>query len=172
MAARRYHTLVLASISHTGLYHLLINCISLLSFGPLVQQAIAPRPLWPMLLGASVSGSVVYLIMDCVLHRQRYSGGYLGLSAVTLALISFWARLYPERTLRFFVGPIPISMTANIALYALTTLSVVAALFPMAMGGASVSHSAHLGGLLFGYLYYEWWCLQRQSQRQKWKASV
>lgn len=167
----RYHTLVLASISHTGLYHLVVNCLTLLSFGPSVRQAIAPRPIWPILLGASLSGSAMFLIMDYFVHRHRYSGGCLGLSAVTLALMAFWARLYPERTLRFFLGPIPVSMTASMALYALVSWSLLATLFPMATNGDSIAHSAHLGGLLFGYLYYEWWSSSQRRRRQKWKTS-
>lgn len=143
--------------------------MTLLSFGPSVRQAIAPRPVWPVLLGASLSGSLMYIMMDYVVHRQQDSGGCLGLSTVTLGLIAFWARLYPERTLRFLLGPIPVSMTASMALYALLGWSLIAALFPM-VANDSIAHSGHLGGLLFGCLYYEWWS-SRRKRRQKWKTS-
>ena len=167
----RSQSLLLASISHKELYHLLVNYMVLLSFGPSVQQAIAPKPVWPILVGASLSGSAMYLFMGYVLQGQRYSKGCLGLSAVTLALTAFWARLHPEGTMRFLVGPIPVTLPANRALYALVAWSLVAALFPMMTGGDLVAHSGHLGGLLFGYLYYEWWLSQRRPRRQKCKLS-
>ncbi|GAX25124.1 rhomboid-like protein [Fistulifera solaris] len=164
---RRYHTLLLASVSHKGFYHLLVNCMSLLSVGPSVRQALAPNPVWPLLLGASLSGSGMFLIMNHV--TQSFSGG-LGLSDVTCALIAFWARLYPERTLQFRLGPIPVTMMAKKAVYALVAWSLAATLYPVISLGDSVGHSAHLGGLLFGYFYYDWFS-QQCKRRHKWKLS-
>ncbi len=163
---KRYHTLLLASVSHKGFYHLLVNCMSLLSFGPSVRQALAPNPIWPLLLGASLSGSGMFLIMN---HVTQRSWGGLGLSDVTCALIAFWARLYPEGTLGFYLGPIPVKMTAKKAVYALVTWSLAATLLPVITLGDSVGHSAHLGGLLFGYFYDDWFS-QQGKRRHRWKA--
>ena len=145
----RFHTILTSAISHVSLMHLLINSYALVNFGPQVRQSIASfgLPLWPFALGAALTGSLSYLFLT------RDGRGCLGLSAVTVAMMSFFARTYPSAQLGFIVGFIPIRLPAEYALYAIGIVS----LFGSLVRGLrdNVAHSAHLGGLVFGVAYFE-----------------
>lgn len=145
----RFHTILTSAISHVSLMHLLINGYALVNFGPQVRQSIASfgLPLWPFALGAALTGSLSYLFLT------RDGRGCLGLSAVTVAMMSFFARTYPNAQLGFIVGFIPIRLPAEYALYAIGLVS----LFGSLVRGLrdNVAHSAHLGGLVFGVVYFE-----------------
>ena len=158
LSAGRVGALFLSCISHAGIMHLLVNMVALLSFGPQVNAVLQSRsqwPLWQFMLGASLTGSLFYLLLD------RHQGGCMGLSGVTLALVAISSRFNPKQTLRFFLGPIPVRMTAEQALLVLTAWSIVGILVPSRSG---VAHSAHLGGLVFGCAYYELWTRRRYLQ--------
>ena len=145
----RFYTVLTSAVSHVSLMHLLINGYALVNFGPQVRQSIAAfgLPLWPFALGAALTGSLSYLFLT------RDGRGCLGLSAVTVAMMSFFARTYPNAQLGFLVGFIPIRLPAEYALYAIGLVS----LFGSLVRGLrdNVAHSAHLGGLLFGLAYFE-----------------
>uniref|UniRef100_A0A6U0IQP7 Peptidase S54 rhomboid domain-containing protein n=1 Tax=Minutocellus polymorphus TaxID=265543 RepID=A0A6U0IQP7_9STRA len=145
----RYHTILTSAMSHVSLMHLLINCYALYSFGPQVRQSIASfgLPLWPFALGSALTGSLFYLFLT------RDGRGCLGSSAITVALMAFFARTYPNAQLGFIVGFIPIRLPAEYALFAIGLVS----LFGSLVSGLrdNVAHSAHLGGLVFGVIYFE-----------------
>ena len=145
----RYHTILTSSVSHVSLMHLLINCYALLNFGPQVRQSIASfgLPLWPFALGSALTGSLFYLLLT------RDGRGCLGSSAITVALMAFFARTYPNAQLGFIVGFIPIRLPAEHALFVIGLVS----LFGSLVRGLrdNVAHSAHLGGLVFGMIYFE-----------------
>mmetsp|Transcript_32756 Transcript_32756/g.72231 ORF Transcript_32756/g.72231 Transcript_32756/m.72231 type:complete len:361 (-) Transcript_32756:482-1564(-) len=146
---KRYHTILTSAISHVSLMHLLINSYALLTFGPIVRDSIASfgLPLWPFALGSALAGSLFYLLLT------RDGRGCLGASAVTVAMMAFYARTYPSAQLGFVVGFIPIRLPAEYALFAMAAVS----LFGSLVRGLrdNVAHSGHLGGLVFGVVYFE-----------------
>mmetsp|Transcript_11698 Transcript_11698/g.18112 ORF Transcript_11698/g.18112 Transcript_11698/m.18112 type:complete len:346 (+) Transcript_11698:94-1131(+) len=157
----RYPALFLSAISHVSFTHLMVNMLTWLNMGPQLRQALVLNggwPLWPLVLGSALSGSLLYLLFT-------KDGGCLGLSGVTLAFLAVTARMYPNRD--FTIGRIfPIRVPAEIALGIFFLWSLLGSLAPASGGGRnSVAHAAHLGGILFGMGYYELWN-RRQWLRQ------
>ena len=158
MKSGRIHVLATATVSHISLYHILMNLVTFLSLGPSVQQALASTrwPLWPLMLGAAVTGNVAHLLLG---HRE----GCLGLSGVTLSFIAVLARLYPNRILGMrLMGIFPVRMPAHILLRILLVWSLLGSF----RKNTSIAHMTHMGGLLFGMAYFEVW------KRQSWKKST
>jgi membrane associated rhomboid family serine protease len=161
--AGRWGVLLLSCISHADPLHLLFNSVALVSFGPRVVKALQ-WPLWPFLIGAGLSGSGAFLLLD------RHQGGGMGLSGITLALLAFDALFKPEGNMTFTLGVIPVRMSAKHTLLVMLAWSIVGMLVPSRSG---VAHAAHFGGLLFGCSYYELWNRRVQlsptiRRMQKW----
>jgi membrane associated rhomboid family serine protease len=136
--------LILAALSHASLYHLLGNMVTLLAIAPGVARDIA-RPVWPLLLGSAMFSNALWVTL-------RRSGSCLGLSGVTMSVIAVQARAVPERVYRIFLaGVFPISLPANQILQILLLVSLVGSF----VNNSRIAHLTHLGGLLFGVLYYE-----------------
>jgi rhomboid-like protein len=149
----------LSAVSHSAPLHLLFNLFALVSLGPTVERVLAVSaswPLWPLLLGSAVSGSVFFLAFG------GSGGACMGLSGVTLALLSVYARFVPDRVMGTLIGGIiPLRMPAMQLVTMLTLWSIVG-MFLASAGGfgrggrrSQVAHATHLGGLMFGLLYYE-----------------
>lgn len=173
----RWPSLLLSAVSHSGFLHLLFNLVALLSLGPKVQHILLRNrnsistlhwPLWPLLMGAAVSGSMAYIVLD---FRKNAGGGCMGLSGVTLSLLAVYARFFPHATMGIMLaGVIPIRMTSDKLLKVMVLWSVVGTLI-MPANRSNVAHSAHLGGLLFGIFYHD--CLwKRRLQLQSMSKKV
>jgi rhomboid-like protein len=134
-----------------------VNLFAFLSFGPSIVQTLSPWTLWPLVVGAAIFSSHVFLLMS-------KGGACMGLSGVTLAFLAFVARLRPEQELGvLFMGIIPVRMPAQVALYALLAWSLLGSIIRK----GRVAHSAHLGGLLFGMGYFELWTRRATVKRIK-----
>jgi len=147
----RSYSLILASMSHISLAHLVVNLVTFLNLGPAVKDILRQRrprwPLWPLLLGSAVTGNTAHILFG---RRD----GCLGLSGVTLAMVAVLAQMYPDRILGIrFMGVFPLSMPAHILLKAMLLLSFLGSF----RSDSSVAHATHLGGLLFGVIYVELW---------------
>jgi rhomboid-like protein len=155
----RFPSVLLSTISHASLKHLAINLLALLTAGPVVQQSLnATRwPLWPLLVGAAMAGSTMFLVLG-----GRH-GSCLGLSGVTLALVAMQARIFPNKQLGLVIGVIPVRLQAEFLLWGLLAWSVFGSISPQ----DGVAHLTHLGGLLFGMAYYELW-----HNRRMWQPKV
>ena len=144
----RLHATILSAISHASFTHLLMNLYGLLTFGPSVCKSLASvgLPLWPFAVGSAACASAFFLLLSP-------SGGCLGLSGVTLAMLAFHARAHPSRELGFVISFIPIRMPAEYALSGIFIMSLFGAV--MRNSKDNVAHAAHLGGLCFGVAFFE-----------------
>lgn len=157
----RPQSLLLSAVSHSSFFHLLMNLMAFISLGPPLRQTLQATnwPLWPLAVGAALSGSFVFLM--------KGHGGCMGLSGVTLSFLALQAKLVPDRQLGMVLAVFPVRVKAQVAL---TLLLVVSALGSLDRK-SHVAHLAHLGGLLYGMAYYEAWTrrhkLCRMSQKVK-----
>lgn len=156
-AVRSYGlSLVLSTISHTSFRHLLVNIFVFLNLSPAISSMMVttssssrnrtPLVMWPLLLGGGVFGNLLFLLF-------RPAGSCLGLSGVTMAMLAVYASAAPDRILRIMLfGIIPVSLTAGSIVQFLLVFSLVGSLF---FSSSPIAHLAHLGGLIFGLLYYQ-----------------
>lgn len=147
----RYHTLLTSAFSHASFHHLAVNLYAFLTFGPSVARILASQSmkLWPFVLSAALFGSLTFLALD-----SRGMGSCIGLSGVTLALLAFDSLIYPAKELRLIVSFIPIHLPAYYLYLGLLGFSVLGVL-GLVGGRSNVSHSTHLGGLIFGHCFYD-----------------
>lgn len=172
--------MILSSMSHISPYHLLVNLVTLSQLGPTVRQLLQhSRPLlrssgswksvmWPLMASSAIFSNGLYLL------GSPRGASSLGLSGVTMALLAIQARAYPERKYGIVLGVIPVSLRAKELLLILLAVSLIGTWSSSASWGrwrgigsskTNVAHLGHLGGLIYGLLYYELVILARTPQQ-------
>jgi len=129
-----------------NLFHLLFNMMALYSIGSMLLQLLGSREfLWFYLVAAVFSGicSVAfYSIMQIPVS-------VVGASGAVMAVFCAVTMHYPRQRL-LLMGVIPVEMRWLLAAFvAFDTMPILMNGF----GDGRVAHAAHLGGLLFGFLY-------------------
>jgi hypothetical protein len=88
-------------------------------------------------------------VLSLVLAAVMPISPFIGASGAVLGVAVAFARFYPDAELVLF--PIPIPIKAKVLVWLFAAMAVLGAL----MGsGDGIAHIAHLGGLLFGLLYF------------------
>jgi len=139
--------LATAALLHAqGMWHLLLNCIIIFFFGRIVEQRLGMKRYLLFCLGATVTASLFYLLWGVLRTDLHPMLGASGLGMGLLALAALW---YPHMTvLLFFVLPMPLWILA-IALLVIELLQALSA-------DSNIAHTAHLGGALYGWIYYRY----------------
>jgi len=139
--------LVTYSVLHAGVMHLVGNMIGLWMFGAAIESAWGTRRFlelyWLGVVGAAlttVALSYSHLLGDPAKSTIGASGG-------VFAILMAFGMLFGDNEIMLI--PFPFTMKAK---YFVGILIVVTLAFAM-MGGGQVAYVAHLGGLLFGWLY-------------------
>lgn len=129
---------------HGGLLHLLINSVVLISFGPSVERRMGSGKFIAYFLYCGIGAAAFAAGLDTV-HPV---GPFIGMSGAIMGVALAYALLLPDRDVFLFPLPFPIRAKVLIALLAAFDL---AGAFLWHDG---IAHEAHLGGLLFGWLYF------------------
>ncbi|APZ92066.1 rhomboid family protein [Fuerstiella marisgermanici] len=142
--------------SEVQLSHVLFNMLALYFLGRIVAQTIGQREfLWMYLAAAVFSGIVQTSVM--AIFRSPGAAWVMGASGAVSAVFMLFALHYPRVKVHLF-GILPVEARWLLAVVvgydALGFLGLVPSFFVPA--GATVAHAAHLGGLIFGLLYFRW----------------
>jgi membrane associated rhomboid family serine protease len=132
---------------HADLLHLLANSLGLWMLGSAVEQRLGGEKFLLYYLYCGVGAAFFALLLSKFALVQPFvgaSGAILGL-AVALAI------LWPDAEM--LVIPIPIPMKARTFAILLVAFNAIMAL-PFLRGNSSIAYEAHLGGALFGYLFF------------------
>ena len=150
-------TLLTYSFLHSpsNLLHVIANLLGLYFLGrELLPVVGSKRFLW-FYGAAAASGGLLWLAANWT------TGGVVwGASAAVYGLLTIFACFYPNRQvtfLLFFV--VPVTVKPKYVAYVLLGLDLCGFLFYEIMGAASpfgFAHSAHLGGMLAGWVYYRY----------------
>jgi membrane associated rhomboid family serine protease len=145
--------LVTSAFLHGGWIHLLINCMVLYSFGPVLEKLLGPSRFLTYFIVSAIGGAVLQVLAQFWgLSAAAYS---LGASAGTSGLLLAFAMAYPTHKIMIFPIPVPLSAWICVAVFA--SASLVFALTGMVPG---IGHFAHLGGMLGGLLLSLYWRAQ------------
>jgi membrane associated rhomboid family serine protease len=153
LAHGRIWTLVSYVLLHDGLLHLLFNLLGLYFIG----REVAP------LLGFSrflqFYGLAALLGAGAWLGVHAFTGGnVMGASACIAAMFIFFACVYPEREITFLLFLVlPVTLRPKVMAWAFLGFDLLGFAFSELPGSkfdTNVAHSAHLGGMLAGFLYY------------------
>lgn len=130
---------------HSGLLHLAANSLALFVFGPPVERRLGPSRFIFYYLYCGLGGAVLSLLLSTVMPI----GPFIGASGAVLGLAVAYGRFNPDAELVLF--PIPFPIKARTLVWLFAALAVFGA---MAGGRDGIAHIAHLGGLVFGLLYF------------------
>lgn len=145
----RVWTLLTSAVSHVDAGHLLFNMLALYVFGRPVTEALGTRSLLHLYVAGGLVASVGHVLFGLIGGNPRPA---LGASGAVMAIAVVFAALFPRATLlvNFLV---PLRAPIAVALYvAIDLFGLIGGLGGSAGGG--VAHAAHLGGALYGLVFY------------------
>lgn len=146
----RFWTLLTSVFSHFMLFHLLINMYVFFGFGAMIENYLGGKRFLNFYLMAGVAGSLAHSLVSAVL-LGRPELMALGASGAVSGVIMLFSVLFPhEKILLFGLIPIP-AMGGALFFVGIDLWGLIA----QTQGGTlPIGHGAHLGGALFGFLYY------------------
>src|SRR5215470_16678955 len=136
------------SLLHYGLWHLVLNMLTLWMFGAQEEMDWGSRRFIEFYLFCVVGAALVTIVVAYLRLGMTPGTETLGASGGVYGVLAAFGVLYGDREV--FLFPFPISMKAKYLVLIIVFLVVIATLQP-SQGG--VANFAHLGGLAFGFVY-------------------
>ena len=141
------YQLVTATFMHSSITHILFNMYELYLFGNLVGPHIGGKKFLMLYLAGGITGNLAFLLFNYGQHV-----GILGASGAAFGIMFAAACLEPER--RFvilFLPTVPLKTTTLAVCF-----TVIEILLQFSGPDRGISHLAHLGGVLGGYIYVKY----------------
>jgi len=135
---------------HGGVMHLLVNMLSLWMFGTELERMWGTRFFTKYYfvtgIGAAVT-TLIWAISPLPFAESIYFSAMIGASGAVYGVLLAYALYFPHRPIYlYFVFPIP-------AKYFVMIIGAITFLSSVGSGGSGVAHTAHLGGLVVGFVY-------------------
>lgn len=139
--------------STDNILHIVMNMYLLYMLGRAAAQLTGEREfVWFYCVSAIFAG----ICSVCFYQIMNTDVPILGASGAVMAVFTLFAMHYPRQKLYLF-GVLGVEVRWILAAYvALDAFPVVKELAEGQLGQSGIAHSAHLGGLLFGWLYFRW----------------
>ncbi len=151
---------------HGGWFHIIFNMFALWMFGCDLESKWGSRKflVYYFLTGAGAG------LLDVVLNsifRPGIPTATIGCSGAVYGLLLAYGMLFPERIIYLYMV-IPLK-----AKWFVVGMGAIEFISSFGDTGSGVSHFAHLGGMLFGFLYLRGWSLpyRWQHQYQEWRRA-
>jgi membrane associated rhomboid family serine protease len=133
---------------HANLWHLFFNMLVLYMFGTRVEELYGSRETLLFYLVGGIFAQGIYLLAQ-LLNLSPPNMAAIGASGAVTAVLVLFALHYPtHRVLLFFVIPVPMWLVV-ILFVGMDLMGAFEA------GASGIGYFAHLGGALFGFLYYK-----------------
>ena len=150
---------------HGGLFHILFNMLALWMFGCDLERRWGSNFFLRYYFVSVVGGGILNTIF-----LPGQVGPSIGASAGVYGVLLANGLIYPNRTIYFYML-FPIKMKHFVLI-----IGAIAFYSSIASGHSGIAHLAHLGGMLFGYLYLRsgqlrgfnpWaWCVDYLDRRR------
>jgi membrane associated rhomboid family serine protease len=158
----------------TGFVHILFNMLALWMFGKDLEATWGTRRFLKYYLVCGVGAGICVVIGNALFGSMDTRT--IGASGAIYGVLLAFGMLFPDTmVLFFFLFPIK-------AKYFVMIIGAIAFMMTFGSTGSGVSHVAHLGGMVFGYLYlksprvrfglfqsmerqYQQWKLQRAKRK-------
>ena len=138
--------------SQQQLLHIVMNMAVLYMIGQWVAPRLGDREFLWFYATSAVFAAICSIALYAVQGRDI---PIIGASGSVMAVFMLFVMFYPRQRL-LLMGIVPIEARWLLVLY----IAFYAGPMLLSMGGmqesSNVAHSAHLGGLLFGFLYFRW----------------
>jgi membrane associated rhomboid family serine protease len=143
---------------HASLWHLVGNMLFLWLFGRQVEEDLGPREYLIFYLAAAVVAGFAFVAIDVVFVHPFWpagatpGGSVVGASGAVMAVLLLAACARPRQTV-YLMLVVPVPIWLMVALYVVIDANGLLQLMRWKESGG-VAVAAHLGGALFGFLYY------------------
>ena len=151
---------------HGGITHILFNMLGLWMFGSDLERHWGTRRFTNYFFLCGIGAGIVTVVLS-----PSSPVPIIGASGAIYGILLAYGMLFPNRIIYWIIFPIP-------AKWLVVILGGIAFLSSLSANGSGIANVAHLGGMLFGFLYlkgkgmgpnfkwrYEQW--QRQRLRRK-----
>ena len=144
--------LVSYSFLHQGILHLLFNMLGLWMFGSQFEQDWRTKRFLEFYFFCVIGAALTTIAVS-----YTGVGGVsptiptIGASGGVFGILMAFGMIYGEREIMLF--PIPFSIKAKYFVAGIAFITLIEAISASSGRGSAVAYSAHLGGLLFGFLY-------------------
>lgn len=136
---------------HGSLLHLVLNMYALFLFGIAIEQAWGSRRFLFYYFFTGIGAGLSILLINSLMGGASYYGPTIGASGAVFGILLAFGMLFPDvELIMFFFLPVPIKAKYMVMLYGgIEVLSLV-----FTRGQGNISHIGHIGGLVFGLLYF------------------
>ena len=127
-------------------FHILFNMLGIWMFGVTLERVWGTQFFLKYYAVTGIGAGLTVLLVSLLpfeVTRSTYAAVTIGASGALYGLLMAFALKYPDQPILLIIFPVP-------AKYFVMIVGAMALLFT---GGNRVSNAAHLGGLIFGYLY-------------------
>lgn len=138
--------------STDALIHIIGNMFGLFFIGRMLEPILGKEKFLLLYFGSTFFGGLLYLL----LHINGVSP-VIGASASVFGLLAVFCLVRPEQPITlliFFI--IPVTLKPKWVFWGSLGISAFAVLFYELPGHSAVAHSAHLGGIFCGILFYRY----------------
>ncbi len=140
--------------SQQSLLHIVMNMYMLYMLGQIVCRLTGDREFLWFYLASAIFAGICSVAFYAFMRRPEVH--IIGASGAVLAVFVLFAMHYPRHKMYIF-GAIPVEVRWLLAIYiALDAWPTFQMLASNGVSTSNVAHSAHLGGALFGFLYFRW----------------
>ena len=135
---------------HGDVFHILFNMLLLWMFGTDLERTWGTRFFTKYYFVTGIGAALITLlwaVSPLPFAEAVYYSTMIGASGAIYGVLLAYALYFPHREiLMYFVFPVP-------AKYFVMIMGAIAFLSSIRSSGSGVAHTAHLGGLVVGYLY-------------------
>ncbi|VVC29875.1 Hypothetical protein CINCED_3A016383 [Cinara cedri] len=143
-------SLLLSAFSHSSLVHLSFNMFALHSFcrGVIQWGDMAPEEFTAMYISSCVVSSLASIVFR---RRIKSPGISLGASGAILSVVAYFSISHPKEHCSIIFLP-TLQFEAIYALYGIVSLDTLGLILRWKV----LDHAAHLGGTIFGLIWYKY----------------
>jgi len=135
---------------HGGIFHIVFNMLALWMFGAELERIWGTRDFLKFYFVTGIGAgalTVLFSTLPFSFAQQVQHSIVIGASGAIYGLLLAYALYFPDRPIyMYFVFPIPAKVFVAI-------MGAIAFFSAVGASGGPVANVAHLGGLVFGYLY-------------------
>lgn len=142
-----------------GLTHILFNMLTLLSFGPVLEQVLSQKKYLILYFASGIGAYALNCVWNYfeiaqlgVSMQQINQIPMMGASGAIFGVVAAFSTLFPESKMYFMF--IPFGVKAKYLLPAIIVISLYLG-FSNSMGG--IAHFAHIGGAIVGFVLAKYW---------------
>jgi membrane associated rhomboid family serine protease len=151
---------------HGGWFHIIFNMFALWMFGADLESAWGGKKFLTYYFVTGVGAGVFDVILNTI-FRPALPMPTIGCSGAVFGLLLAYGMLFPERVIYLYMI-VPLK-----AKWFVVLMGVIELYSSFTSPGSQISHFAHLGGMLFGFVYLRGWSLpyRWQLQYHEWRRA-